>query len=84
MLFIRAKKTPLIGKEIVNTNFITLYSYSMKMRFFGYNNNNNNNNNNNYNGWAACKAKRIHVIKTSGLWSWNKYGQSLLNLPQRK
>lgn len=34
MLFITAKKTPLIGKEIVNTNFITLYSYSMKMRFF--------------------------------------------------
>ena len=83
MLFITAKKTPLIGKEIVNTNFITLYSYSMKMRFFGYNNNNNNNNNN-YNGWAACKAKRIHVIKTSSLWSWNKYGQSLSNLPQRK
>lgn len=34
MLFITAKKTPLIGKEIVNTNFITLYSYTMKMRFF--------------------------------------------------
>ena len=47
MLFITAKKTPLIGKEIVNTNFITLYSFSMKMRFFGYKNNNNNNN---YNG----------------------------------